>query len=200
VARVRSASQPNPCQVEYDGNVNPFGYSVVLPSISRSQAGHRPSSLRPSLGCVLGFRTPAAGCPRVRELPPNNPILRGSWRTRGTARTPEWSWFRRSVSAQRWDWLSLSGSVLAVCGHRTVDDQHTVRRQRARHVRTHLTPHTVDRLGYAVAACYVDGQIRNRLVMQRLYRSPSVLPYAQREVPLSTTGIGRIACSRHGHW
>ena|ERR1700739_3186844 len=49
---------------------------------------------------------------------------------------------------------------LAVRGLRTVDDQLTVWRQRTGHVRTHLAADTVDRLGHAVAASYLDHRSR----------------------------------------
>ena len=55
-------------------------------------------------------------------------------------------------------------------GQRTVDDQLTVRCQRTRHVRTHLTADTVDRLGHAVVACYVGHPFAQVLILRADHR------------------------------
>jgi hypothetical protein len=61
--------------------------------------------------------------------------------------------------------LTLVGIGLAVRGQRTVDDQLTVRCQRTRHLRTHLTAHTVNRLGHAVVASYVGHPFAQVLIL-----------------------------------
>ena len=55
-------------------------------------------------------------------------------------------------------------------GQRTVDDQLTLRRQRTKHVRTHLTADTVDRLGHAIWACYLGHPFAQVLILRADHR------------------------------